>query len=607
MLNTTLYNKGYLIYARKSTDDCENQKNSIDYQIAQSLSLAENHNITIAQFTQDGFCGDGIIKEKHTAFKTSGIEMKKDGSITYRIERPKFQQLVQLLLQKQFAGVICLCWDRISRNDQDGMIIKELMDSGVDVRFVQANYEKSSSGALHRDIDGMFAQHYSRVISEKVKAANTKLRGEGKCLYMSPIGYLDNGSDNKEIDSERAPIIKRIFELYATGEWSLSQLAKWANKQGLTTKPTRRKRTKEEILAGVDIDSIPKTSRPVNNKTIENILNNPFYIGKIKTSRKGEDWIDSSAHRAIIDVSLFNKVQDVLEAKNVSIQYVDKKFFTYRGLLKCICGRAYTPYQKKGINYYRSNCLDSCQNQDRNLKEKDIDGAIENLLAKIHFTDEELAEIDAGAKMGLDKINSEREKELDDLHQERKKIFADLTYLTKNKITLLRNCVMSPEQITQDEKRLSQELEKIDAKLDAHGEGAREMLQYVITFSELVKNACLYYKHALDTEKREIASQVFYELCFKNGFLANYNAKEGFCTLLKRHNLKSGSAVYLFYELPAIFGQVKLSMDRFRRLRWVKNVTIGGATMSSGVTSLAGIHIPVKKGKVAFSGKFATV
>jgi len=97
------------------------------------------------------------------------------------------------------------------------------------------------------DIDGMFAAHYSRVISEKVKNAQRKLRIEGRCLYFTPIGYLDKGSDNKPLDPERAPIVKRVFELYSTGDWSFAQLGKWAAKQGLTTKPVRRKRTKRRF------------------------------------------------------------------------------------------------------------------------------------------------------------------------------------------------------------------------------------------------------------------------------------------------------------------------------------------------------------------------
>ena len=68
------------------------------------------------------------------------------------------------------------------------------------------------------------------------------------------------------------------------------------------------------------------------------------------------------------------------------------------------------------------------------------------------------------------------------------------------------------------------------------------MLQYVVTFSELVKNACLYYKHALDTEKRKMVTQVFTELAFDSRNLAFYKAKSGFDTLLKRHFAKYGVA-----------------------------------------------------------------
>jgi len=592
MPNTNSYNKEYLIYSRKSTDDCENQKNSIDYQISQSLYLAKNHNIPIAQFAQEGFCENGIIKEKHTAFKTSGIQMKKDGSITYRIERPKFQQLVQLLLQKHFAGIICLCWDRLSRNDQDGMIIKELMDSGIDIQFVQANYEKSSSGALHRDIDGMFAQHYSRVISEKVKAANEKLRAEGKCLYPSPIGYLDNGSDNKEIDTGRAPIIKRIFELYATGDFSLSQLAKWANKQGPTTKPLRRRRTVDEILSGKE--DLPKVPRPVNPKTIEKILKNPFYIGRIQYKGKMLDGL----HPALISVSLYNNVQEVLQERNVKVTYIDKKFFTYRGLVRCTCGRVYSPYTKKGINYYRSVCLEDCGNAIKHVRESDIDVAVEKVLGQIHFSDEELAYIEANAKTELDTIAEKRNGELADLENQRRRIYDDLDYLKKEKIALLRNG-LSVEEYQQDVARLEKELETVQVKMSVYSEAESEMLKYVLTFSELVKMACLYYKNALDTEKREIARQVFFELHLYNGKVAYLKAKEGFAALLKRHSMSSGGPEFCFSELVTAYCSVKLSLDKFRRLSWVKKSQI------SSYTTLAKMLAGVKESESVCSGKLA--
>ena len=135
----------------------------------------------MADFNLSDFCKKGIIKEKHTAFKTSTITIGKDGSVKYKIERPKFKKLITLLQNKKFAEIICLCWNWISRNDQDEMIIKQLKKNRLDFQFIQTQYDKTSSGELHMDIDGMFSKHYSRVISEKVKGVCAKLKEEGKC------------------------------------------------------------------------------------------------------------------------------------------------------------------------------------------------------------------------------------------------------------------------------------------------------------------------------------------------------------------------------------------------------------------------------------------
>jgi hypothetical protein len=60
-------------------------------------------------------------------------------------------------------------------------------------------------------------------------------------------------------------------------------------------------------------------------------------------------------------------VQQVLKQKNQSVCYVDKPFYTYRGLIRCTCGRSYVPYEQKGSVYYRSFCRAECNNKDRNL------------------------------------------------------------------------------------------------------------------------------------------------------------------------------------------------------------------------------------------------
>lgn len=340
------YKNHYLVYCRKSTDDTENQKNSIPYQVMEGLLFAKGERLPIANVEIEGFCKDGIIRENHTAFKIDNeIKIGPDGSFQYRIERPKFHKLVKVLLDGEFKGVIFLCWDRASRNKEDDNVLRKLIKLGVDIRFIQTNYDTSSAGELHMDVDGMFAQHYSRVISEKVTNTTRKLRDEGICTYKAPIGYLNTGNPrHKPFDPERAPLIKQLFVKYAEGTWSLADLARWANENGLTMRPVRRKRTTEEMLSDESV-TIDPVSRPITFNHIHKIITNQFYIGKVL----GNDGvhISSKSHQPIIDENTFYKVQSLLNIKKTSIHYTDKLYFAYRGLIRC--GKCHRVYSRKGL------------------------------------------------------------------------------------------------------------------------------------------------------------------------------------------------------------------------------------------------------------------
>ena len=393
-------------------------------------------------------------------------------------------------------------------------------------------------------VDGLFSQYYSEFVSEKIRDARQKLVNEGKCPNRSPIGYLDEGSDNKPLDPERAPLVKRLFELYSTGEWSYRELAKWANKQGLTRKPMRRQRTQEEILNNVDMATIPQLAHPLDHKTIETILKNPFYIGKVVAGKKegyeGKRTMESSiyrtstAHQPLIDNALFNKVQEVARRKQRTIHYEEKDFFTYRGLLRCTCGRSFSPYMQKGIIYYRSRCKEGCDNPDVNIREDEVSAAIQTLIDGIYFTDEELLEIEADTKQSMDQISEERNRKLYDLQDKQKRILADMDYLAKNRITLMRTAAMNPEDIHEEVERLEAQLELVGTEIKAQVDSAPEMLKYVLRFSELVKNAGLYFQFALDSEKRDIVTTIFSELVIRDRSVEKYTAKDGFDALLKR-------------------------------------------------------------------------
>lgn len=525
----------YLVYTRRSTDDQVHQKNSIDYQIMQCQHFADNLSLPIADYNEDGFSENGIIQERHTAFKTSALDIAKDGTVRYRIDRPRFQKLVAALSSGRFKGVICLCWDRISRNPHDDAVVKDLLARGADIRFVQATYDNSSAGALHMDIDGMFAAHYSRTMSDKIRGANAKLRAEGKCTGPAPIGYLNDGTGKKPIDPERAPVIRRLFELYATGEWSLAQLTRWARNQGLTSRARLRKTQKGQA------DSLrnkkDRTDHPVLKRSIEIVLHNPFYAGFVR--HNGVEF--AGVHKPIISRDLFDKVQLIQKKRNTSIRYAEEIPFCYRGLIKCSCGRSYSPYLQKSYVYYGARCQGACGNPVRNLAESRIDGLLMNLFERLQFSDEEVALLREKAPSFFAKADMKRNAAERTLEKRRNKLSRDLSYLDDNKITLLQERVYTPADISREMSRLRQEFSGLKTQAtNLINTDEQEKLDTVLHFSELIPLASSALKVAKAPQKRELVTTLFSELVVENGIVAGYSAKPGVEKLLKRPLTTSG-------------------------------------------------------------------
>jgi site-specific DNA recombinase len=519
----------YLVYNRKSTDELENQRNSIKYQKAENTRFAYRQRLPVAPISIDGFCSDGIISEKHSAFKEdTDLILGNDGMVQYRIERPKFYKLIQFLNKGYFKGVIVLCWDRISRNKGDETVIRKLMKSGIDFRFVLATYDKTSSGALHMDIDGMFAEHHSRVTSEKVLLNIRNQREKGICTYKAPVGYLNLGRmDDKPFDPERAPVIKKLFELYGTGKWTLADLTKWAIEQGFTMPPVRRRRTTEERLGEEDDAEVqiePITRLPTYTG-IQKILTNPFYAGKVL----GNDgnYIASRSHQPLISEELFTSVQMALQKKKVSIHYSKKLDQPLRGIIRCgNCGRLYTPYEKKGIIYFGARCTFGCNNTQKSFNINFITAKIGESIKNLSLSESEILEINTRANTDIALLEMNRLNEIEGYDRQKKKLREDLAYLRTNKLSLLKTGVYSPENYLEEESNLTSQLVKLQQSESISDESMHETIKEVFTLSELLKTVSLQYDFADSYEKEDIIKLLFSELSVSKNVL-QYKCKEG--------------------------------------------------------------------------------
>jgi DNA invertase Pin-like site-specific DNA recombinase len=555
------YRNCYLVYIRKSTDEPNNQKNSITYQKAEGIKFTHREKLSVAPISLTGFCVDGLISEKHSGFKENNdLTFSKDGLVQYEIDRPKFQRLVQFLSLGLFKGIVCLCWDRVSRNKGDDTIVRKLMRKGIDVRFVYASYEKTSSGALHMDIDGMFAEHHSRVTSEKVRLATRDLRGRGVVTYKAPIGYLNPGSmEHKPFDPERAPIVVKIPELYATGDWSLSDLARFANNQGLTTPATRRRRTKEERLAEEDeAIEIEKVSRPITVNHIHRILTNPFYTGM--TLNTDNTYVRSVSHEALIPEELFNKVQAMLKKKKVSAHYTEKLELPLRGMVRCAdCGRVYTPYLQKGIQYFGARCAASCGNPKKSFNISFLETEIGKLIVRLVLTEDELTQMDASTSTNISLFEENRLKQIDLDDRRKKKIREDLTYLRANKLQLLKSGVYTPEMLLEEETGLNTELASIQDKEIVSDLSMKAVMEDILKLSELLKRGSACYSFTKSPEKEKFIKIIFSELSV-SGNMLQYKCTTGFHPLESRFFPVCSPTTWLS-ELLMLAEDVKTSIE----------------------------------------------
>lgn len=551
---------GFFVYARRSTDDADNQQNSLEYQVPQCLRLARDQGLTIADETERLFCTNGIIRERHTAYVTNPLEISTNGNVRYEIDRPKFGWLVGKLATGRYAGVIALCSDRLTRNDEDSAVINALQKRGIDIRYVTVNYQRNSAGQLHQRMDQIFNAYRSAQSSEMIRSTYEKLRTEGHCTYQTPVGYLDgNGPRDKRFDPQRGPLVRRLFELYATGDWSIIELARLSNDEGLTMKPRRRRRTYEETQEQ-ELSEFEPVCRPMTFQRVQEVLRNPFYIGKLR--HKGN--LLPGNHPPLIDETLFYRVQQLLSGKRTSVHYADKSFFAFRGFVRCRCSRLYTPYMQKGRAYYSAKCLNTCTSQDRNLSEQEINATISRILRTIWLKDDELEKIARVADKAMNTDADDGKKEA--LKRTRSVIERDLRYLEENKITLLREGVYSPEQFQHEERRLNGKLLDLAKGEESFRTSANDKLASITKFSELLKLAQQTYELSEAAEKRTLALAVFSELVFFERECAEIRAKSGFSKLLNRSRFLSGGPDIVFSELEELYQESVEGRDKLERL-----------------------------------------
>ncbi len=254
-------------------------------------------------------------------------------------DRKKFMSMVKFIEeQKEPIVLIADAVDRVQRSFKETGMLDSLRKMGkVQLHFLRENIvldENSRSFEIMMwNYAVMGAQGYVLAISDNVKRSIEEKIRKGEWIGQGPIGYFNmrtaDDKSNIGLDELRAPLIRKIFELYASGSYSLRILRKIMADDGLTN---------------------PRTGRPITSSQIANILANPFYYGTMKIKGK----LYPHRYAPIISESLFLQCQRVKAGKKYQQSNTVRKPFVLRGLVRCAyCGCLVTFDSKnEGRNVY---------------------------------------------------------------------------------------------------------------------------------------------------------------------------------------------------------------------------------------------------------------
>jgi len=332
-----------VLYARVSTKDQEREGFSVPAQERLLREYAATHGIVIAKEFVD-------------------VETAK------RAGRTNFVNMMSWLKKNKETCKVVLVekTDRLYRNLKDWVTLDglDLEIHLVKEGIILSDDSRSAEKFMH-GIRVLMAKNYIDNLSEEASKGMREKARQGIWPSRAPIGYRniqrDDGKKVIEPDPDRAPLVSKVFEWAATGEQSLSGLAKLAREAGLTMK---------------------KSGKPIQRATLHRVLHNPLYKGDVEWD--GECF--PGIHAPLVTPELWDRVQETLDSRYQHQRHGQDRHrqFAYAGLLTCgHCGCAMSAQiQKERYVYYhctgfRGNCGEPY------VREEKLGEAFSAVLAKL--------------------------------------------------------------------------------------------------------------------------------------------------------------------------------------------------------------------------------
>jgi site-specific DNA recombinase len=322
--------------------------------------------------------------------------------------RPGFQAFMAAALRKEFDVVLAEALDRFSRDQEDTAgLFKRLTFAGVNI----VTLAEGDITHLHIGLKGTMNALFLKELAEKTRRGmrgrvELGKAGGGLCYGYRVVRQLQNGvmtTGEREINSEEAAVVRRIFESYAAGA-SPKQIAKILNNEGV-------RGPQGSLWNPSTIHGSPK--RGIG------MLNNELYIGRMVWNRQRfvkdpdtgkrlarlnppSEWITKDVPELrIVDDELWQavKTRQASVHRKWSSAKEERRFNQFRrpkylfsGLTKCgECGAGFIVYSREHLGCFGARDRGTCTNRltiPRQEVEERVLGALKDKLMRRDFFEE---------------------------------------------------------------------------------------------------------------------------------------------------------------------------------------------------------------------------
>lgn len=251
--------------------------------------------------------------------------------------RDAFQAMIAAAKQKPRPFDVLLLWEfsRFARNQDESTFYKSILRKklGIDVISVKEPIPQGMYGRLIEMIIEWQDEFYSVNLSAEVSRSMRLKASRGQYNGRVPLGYCKPPDAVPVIIPGEAHIVRTIFELYTAG-YDKNYIIHYLNDNGFRT----------------------RTGKKFDADGVNYILENPFYIGKVRWNRRQSsgtskcrdesEWIIAdSFHEPIIDTDTWERAQERIRQSRLAHRAyahpVSHGRHWLSGMVKCsVCGKS---------------------------------------------------------------------------------------------------------------------------------------------------------------------------------------------------------------------------------------------------------------------------